>query len=58
MIPKRPRDSNLGAIVMHLHSLHKHRVDWINWLGERPLAFWLIGLLPALAIICFRMVWA
>jgi hypothetical protein len=37
---------------MHLHSLTKHRTDWINWLGERPLAFWIIGLFPWLALIC------
>jgi hypothetical protein len=43
---------------MHMHSLHKHRVDWINWLGERPLAFWIIGLSPWLAIICLKMTWA
>jgi hypothetical protein len=43
---------------MHLRSLDKHRIEWINWLGERPLVFWLIGLSPALAIICLRMLWA
>jgi hypothetical protein len=36
---------------MHLHSLTRHRVDWINWLGERPLVFWIIGLFPFLALI-------
>jgi len=40
-----------GVTVMHLHSLHKHRVDWINWLGDRPLLFWVISLSPWLAII-------
>jgi hypothetical protein len=43
---------------MHLRSLHKYQTDWINWLGERPLVFWIIGLSPALAIICLRMIWA
>jgi len=36
---------------MHLHSLNPHRVDWINWLGDRPLAFWIIGLIPWLTLI-------
>jgi hypothetical protein len=43
---------------MHLRSLHKHRVGWINWLGAKPVAFWILGLLLALAIICLRMIWA
>jgi hypothetical protein len=41
-----------------MRSLHKHQTDWINWLAERPLVFCGIALLPALAIICLRMVWA
>jgi hypothetical protein len=36
---------------MHLHILNQHRIDWVNWLGERPLAFWIIGLSPWLALI-------
>jgi hypothetical protein len=43
---------------MHLRSLDKHRVDWIDWLAAKPVAFWIIGLLPALAIMCLMMVWA
>lgn len=41
---------------MHLHSLNQHRIDWINWLGERPLAFWIIGLSPWLLALIF--LWA
>jgi hypothetical protein len=40
-----------GVTVMHLHSLNHHRADWINWLGDRPLAFWIFGLSPWLALI-------
>ena len=38
---------------MHMHSLHKHQTDCINWLGERPLAFWIIGLFPWVALIMY-----
>ena len=31
---------------MHMRSLHKRQADWINWLGERPLAFWILALSP------------
>jgi hypothetical protein len=43
-------DSNPGATAMHMRSLHKHQADWINWLGKRPLAFWIICLSPWLVI--------
>ena len=48
---QKGRQLQSGATVMHMHSLHKHQTDWINWLGERPLAFWIIGLSPWLALI-------
>jgi len=32
---------------MHLRSLDKQRVDWIDWLAAKPVSFWIIGLLPA-----------
>jgi hypothetical protein len=43
-------DSDPGVTAMHMRSLHKHQSEWINRLGERPLAFWIICLSPWLAI--------